>query len=359
MAITLAGAAQPGTNPLADPAVAPLVGLGPSPTAYLWHWPIGLWVDERSTGLDGPMLFALRCALTLAAALASYFLLELPIRRGRSVFRPSSGLAFVGVLGVLVIAGAFVVPIAVFPAKNEIPAKVALTKRAKDVSATYASAPRCDAPAATDPAGKSGESGESGPTPRVLLVGNSLAVEAQECLGAIMRDREAELTTIANFQVPLCDLQPRIDEIVADPATRPDVVVLFSAVAHDPLSRGMTEPSTGSWASARRGPRSSCAPSVPYVTDLHISDEFADGVGRETGYYPVLLRDPQHRVEGGCGAFVRTPTARIRGGCRAPRRPSRMRCHRHAASRPRSTGSTSAPIPATSSTGSTVRSSVG
>ena len=80
----LAAAAQPGTNPLAwFLRWRPLVGLGLiSYGVYLWHWPIGLWVNADNTGFDGPALFFVRCALTLAAALASYFLVEMPIRRG-------------------------------------------------------------------------------------------------------------------------------------------------------------------------------------------------------------------------------------------------------------------------------------
>ncbi|HEX8803693.1 MAG TPA: acyltransferase family protein, partial [Acidimicrobiales bacterium] len=49
---------------------------------YLFHWPIFLVVDEQRTGWDGWRLFALRVGLTLAVAVASYVLLERPIRSG-------------------------------------------------------------------------------------------------------------------------------------------------------------------------------------------------------------------------------------------------------------------------------------
>jgi hypothetical protein len=142
----------------------------------------------------------------------------------------------------------------------------------------------------------------------VLLVGNSLAIEAEDCLGAILGDRGATLTSVANFQVSLCDLQQQIDDLAADPATRPDVVVLFSAVAHDPrCPDGWTGAVDRLVASARAaGAQMVLAPSVPYVTDLGKSDDFAAGVGEETAYYSELARrDPQHVQMVDAGVFVR------------------------------------------------------
>ena len=48
---------------------------------YLWHWPIIVWITPERTGLDGVSLFAVRATLTIGVTLASYFLLEQPIRR--------------------------------------------------------------------------------------------------------------------------------------------------------------------------------------------------------------------------------------------------------------------------------------
>jgi peptidoglycan/LPS O-acetylase OafA/YrhL len=55
---------------------------------YLFHWPIFLLVDEERTNRSGWPLFAIRLALTLAAAAASYILLERPIRNGWRPRRP-------------------------------------------------------------------------------------------------------------------------------------------------------------------------------------------------------------------------------------------------------------------------------
>ena len=52
---------------------------------YLYHWPIFLFLDEERTGLSTTPLFVVRMAVTLVIALASYFLLEQPIRRGTMI----------------------------------------------------------------------------------------------------------------------------------------------------------------------------------------------------------------------------------------------------------------------------------
>ena len=51
--------------------------------AYLYHWPIFLWLTAARTGLDGLPLAGLRIGVSLAAAAASAALLEEPIRAGR------------------------------------------------------------------------------------------------------------------------------------------------------------------------------------------------------------------------------------------------------------------------------------
>jgi peptidoglycan/LPS O-acetylase OafA/YrhL len=48
---------------------------------YLWHWPVFLVVDHARSGLSGWDLFALRSAVTFAIAIASWHLVEQPIRR--------------------------------------------------------------------------------------------------------------------------------------------------------------------------------------------------------------------------------------------------------------------------------------
>jgi peptidoglycan/LPS O-acetylase OafA/YrhL len=62
----------------------PLAALGLiSYGVYLYHWPIFVFVTHERTGLDGVALVVVRLALTFALAIASYALLEQPVRRGR------------------------------------------------------------------------------------------------------------------------------------------------------------------------------------------------------------------------------------------------------------------------------------
>ncbi|HQZ34264.1 MAG TPA: acyltransferase [Ilumatobacteraceae bacterium] len=83
-ALLIAGAEHaPGVRQLLS--MRGLLGLGAiSYGVYLWHWPILVVFDASRTGLaNGSVaLFATRLALTFAAALLSYWLVERPIRRG-------------------------------------------------------------------------------------------------------------------------------------------------------------------------------------------------------------------------------------------------------------------------------------
>ena len=63
--------------------VAPLVGLGIiSYGVYLWHWPVFVVLDPERVHLTGWPLFGVRVLVTLAIAIASYAVVEHPIRRG-------------------------------------------------------------------------------------------------------------------------------------------------------------------------------------------------------------------------------------------------------------------------------------
>ena len=87
VAVVIAASVQPGGGPVARVlSLPPLRGLGLiSYGVYLWHWPIYLVLTPDRTGWDGYGLFAVRVAVTLAIAIASYHLVEMPVRRG--VFR--------------------------------------------------------------------------------------------------------------------------------------------------------------------------------------------------------------------------------------------------------------------------------
>jgi peptidoglycan/LPS O-acetylase OafA/YrhL len=67
-------------------SLAPVVALGRiSYGVYLVHWPVYVIVDADRTGIDGAPLTLLRLAITLVIAVASYRLIEQPIRTRQGV----------------------------------------------------------------------------------------------------------------------------------------------------------------------------------------------------------------------------------------------------------------------------------
>jgi peptidoglycan/LPS O-acetylase OafA/YrhL len=65
-------------------ALRPLVALGAiSYGVYLWHWPVFLLFNGERTGWSGWSLFVVRCAVTLALAALSWWLVEQPVQKWR------------------------------------------------------------------------------------------------------------------------------------------------------------------------------------------------------------------------------------------------------------------------------------
>jgi len=89
-------------------AVRPLGWIGTiSYGLYLWHWPIYVYLNSTRTGLSGAALDIARVALTFAVAVASYYVVERPIRRRKlagSTWRLLAPAAAVATV-VVVIAG--------------------------------------------------------------------------------------------------------------------------------------------------------------------------------------------------------------------------------------------------------------
>ena len=75
---------------------------------YLYHWPVFLFLDAERTRLGTAPLLALRLAVTVTIAVASYFLLELPIRHGTRLPRPRIALG-AAAAGIVTVAGLAVV----------------------------------------------------------------------------------------------------------------------------------------------------------------------------------------------------------------------------------------------------------
>jgi peptidoglycan/LPS O-acetylase OafA/YrhL len=83
--VVVADVRQLHAGPLARAlSVSPLRWIGRiSYGIYLWHWPIIVYFTQARTGLGQPWLDLARIALTLVLSSASYYLVELPLRRHR------------------------------------------------------------------------------------------------------------------------------------------------------------------------------------------------------------------------------------------------------------------------------------
>ena len=155
---------------------------------YLWHWPVYVVLDDVRTGLDGWTLTALRLAVTLAIATASYHLLEAPIRSQRwRLPRP----ALVSV-GAVALTAALVVVIAWQPgsAPDEIaPSDVASQDVARSRVTTASNGPPPSEPVTEGKLLVVGDSGPEAIADELVVAGRdrglTVQVEAQVGCGLI------------------------------------------------------------------------------------------------------------------------------------------------------------------------------
>jgi peptidoglycan/LPS O-acetylase OafA/YrhL len=101
VAAVIAAVVQPAPGALrAGLALAPLVWVGRiSYGLYLWHWPVNVYLTETRMGFGGSALNILRLAVTFGFATVSFYLVEMPIRRGGLRTKPARWLAPVAVAG--------------------------------------------------------------------------------------------------------------------------------------------------------------------------------------------------------------------------------------------------------------------
>lgn len=124
----------------------PFVALGTiSYGVYLYHWPIFTLVDQERLGFGGPALLGIRLALTLVAAVASYRLIERPVRRARWSPRPT--LVAGAALTVMVLALSLFVPnrTLTIDTAGEAAATAAISPRAPTRSLTAVAGTSVDA----------------------------------------------------------------------------------------------------------------------------------------------------------------------------------------------------------------------
>jgi hypothetical protein len=313
MALVLAAAAQPGQNPLRSLLEhRALVGLGLiSYGVYLWHWPVFVWLTEASSGLRGSALFLARGAVTLGVALASYVLLERPIRAGRLPrwgMRPAlAPAAIVTCVAILV-----VFPTVAFPSVAAAPPTSDTADFDATAAAAYRSAPRCDeTPPDSQPLTVNGH------PLRVQLVGNSFAGEMSRCLRTILRSRGARLDEIVKDGNTICVLADRIRARTT--SHPPDVAVIFQYAT--PAGGSCTEWQAevdrvvSTWTSA--GVHVLLVPSVPIPGETSWDD------GTLRAYSAAAQRDPAQVTVVDAGVFLRDAEGRSQWAmpCVAPDEP--------------------------------------
>jgi hypothetical protein len=134
---------------------------------YIWHWPVFIWLNHERTGYSGYPLFVVRVLVTFAISVASFHLVERPIRMGTFLRQWKAWVA--------VPAGAGLVLAAVVAATTGTTA-VASTAFPAGLGTTGSTTTTTSAPLG------------SGPPVRVLLFGDSVALT----LGLGLSDHAAQ-----------------------------------------------------------------------------------------------------------------------------------------------------------------------
>ncbi|MBI4933933.1 MAG: acyltransferase [Actinobacteria bacterium] len=188
--------------------VAPLAYLGRiSYGVYLYHWPVFAIIDDRrvDAGLWG--LFAIRIAVTMVIAVASYHLFEQPIRHGRSPGRKVAVTTLAAIAAVTALVFAVVpAPVPVFSGETEVPATFASTTTiapTSSVATTTTESPTDGSAAATTSVGATVPPPSTTPPPTgpvtVLLLGDSTMVALAEGISdwAEARPDQMQVASIA------------------------------------------------------------------------------------------------------------------------------------------------------------------
>jgi peptidoglycan/LPS O-acetylase OafA/YrhL len=124
---------------------------------YIWHWPLFIWLNAARTNLTGYELFGVRAAVTLAVAMASFHLVERPIRQGSFLRQWRAWVAVPASFGAVLVA-------------------VVVATAGSTVAAT-AAPPTTNPPPVSTPG--------AGPLVHVLLIGDSTATTLGEGLGEV------------------------------------------------------------------------------------------------------------------------------------------------------------------------------
>ncbi len=194
----------------------PLTALGLiSYGVYVYHWPLFLWLDTNRTGLDGWSLAAVRLAATLSVAIASFVLLERPVREKSFGLGGATAFVFVAVVSALLVGGS------------------ALASREAGGHLVAGEAPSIELGAATiqPPTGADENPSSTIALPeRVLLMGDSLVYQAYPTIEDRFDDTGIDVELIGGAGETMMSDQAHwlgeLETTVAD--FDPDVVILES-----------------------------------------------------------------------------------------------------------------------------------
>ena len=159
---------------------------------YLWHWPVYVVLNPARTGLSGPGLLVLRFAVTFAVAALSYYVVEMPVRRG-ALNRFTSGQR----VAVILAAPAAVLAVMALSAGVSRPPATDSLEAIRD-SATRSPSPVPTSPAPTTQATPVAED------VRAILVGDSVALSL---FAAYQPDSTGGLTVLPGTEFG-CGLVP-------------------------------------------------------------------------------------------------------------------------------------------------------
>ncbi len=194
----IAAAVHPELGPVSRAlSFRPLCWLGLiSYGVYLYHWPLDVILSQQRVGLRGWPLFVVQTAVTLAVAIASYKIIEQPIRHGVIAARYWRE---------LIPAIAVVLVIAIF-----------LTTNNASPNATVAAGPSPSGGLELLAAKRAYQTAPTGAR-RIMLVGNSVAYD----LGTLFEQIHAHPPlAVFDAAIPACNFPPLLTATYENPFTR-------------------------------------------------------------------------------------------------------------------------------------------
>ena len=228
----------------------PFVGVGLiSYALYLWHWPIFVLIQHAVIGAT-PVHFLLGIAVSIALSVASYFLIEMPIRS--RTFRPSKSLVFgsfaAASVAVLALGGTgwglggapARFPIGQEYAANLLPSQYKTAEgRLRSVcwiSSSEPLAPALDRCVTIEPAKEN-----------ILLLGDSHAAQYYPALAALLPQAHISLiatdscTLIRGNYATCNDLTAWVEQMAASPSIPFDQIIISTRVDVLPSAKVLAE----------------------------------------------------------------------------------------------------------------------